>query len=198
MGIATEAARTLDATNCSRSLLRCATSLGSTGASSSSWSAPGSRRRACRASCWSRVLSQWARSRTEAARSRTALSLSTSWSSNQPSATRREQSPLVSRDRLKSRRDWRRGDRGQAVGVRGRVPSQQPRQSSRPPPIAPCVVLPPADPTCPAPQQTRCTLAVYQVPGRVCCAGGALPPHNGHSTGTDGLRLKANHTRSPS
>lgn len=113
-GAGAQEAGTLDAVNCSSSLLRAATSLRLTGAVSSS-SLSSSRHRAWWASCWSRALSQWARSRREAARSRTALSLSTSWSSSQPSATRRQQSPLVSRDRLNSRRDWKRRGRGQAV-----------------------------------------------------------------------------------
>lgn len=92
--------------NCSSSLLRAATSWGLTAGEPTASSCSSFRRRwAWWASCRSRALSQWARSRRDAARSRTALSLSASCSSSQPSATRREQSPLVSMERLNSRRD---------------------------------------------------------------------------------------------
>lgn len=94
--------------NCSSSLLRAATSWGLTAGDPTSSSCSSFRRWAWRASCRSRALSQWARSRRDVARSRTALSLSASCSSSQPSATRREQSPLVSMERLNSRRDCKR------------------------------------------------------------------------------------------
>lgn len=106
--------------NCSSSLLRAATSWGVTAGDSASSSCSCFPRWAWWASCRSRALSQWARSRREVARSRTALSLSASCSSSQPSATRREQSPLVSMERLNSRRDCKR----RAVHLR--VPPRKP------------------------------------------------------------------------
>lgn len=142
---------TLAAMNCSSSLLRAATSWGLTAGDSTSSSCSSFRRWAWCASCRSSAFSQWARSRRDAARSWTALSLSASCSSNQPSATRREQSPLVSMERLNSRRDCKRR------AVQLRMPPRMspglslPTPHSNPPIYAlTCspVICPP--PTCPS------------------------------------------------
>lgn len=69
-----------------------------------------------RASCRSRASSQRARRRKAADNIRVAPSLPSNWSCSQPSATRREQSPLVSRLRLKSRRACQRKRRGKGEG----------------------------------------------------------------------------------
>lgn len=130
--------------NCSSSLLRAAISWELTAGDRTSSSCSSFRRWAWWASCRSRALSQWARSRREVARSRTALSLSASCSSSQPSATRREQSPLVSMERLNSRRDCKR----RAVQLR-RPPQMAPGCVPAYPSFThPSLTCPP--PTCPS------------------------------------------------